>query len=64
MAPGGDIGVDMHGVESMQVPFTVVFFRENKSTNMAGVSIMWNLPGVDKVLSVPPNCPTEFCHRC
>ena len=46
MCYGGGVGIDLHSLPHLHVPFTVVFFREESSTPFTGMPLMWDVPGV------------------
>jgi hypothetical protein len=40
---------DLHSLEDLPVPFTLVFIRVIADSPIAGVSLMWNVPGVNTI---------------
>ena len=37
---------DMHALDTLDAPFTAIFFRSKQDSGISGVSILWNIPGV------------------
>ena len=43
---GGSIGMDLHSLDGLSVPFEVTFFRQKKNTPFTGIPVMWDVEGV------------------
>ena len=46
LVSGGDLGIDLYELDSLPLPFTVYFLRQQQSSCITSVSLMWNVPGV------------------
>ena len=43
---GGSIGMDLHSLDGLSVPFEVIFFRPEENTPFIGIPVMWDVEGV------------------